>query len=105
MNIQQYFMAVKMLKIVFFFLLIFAQNIDCGYTLEPPQRGGSNEFPQYMFGAKIRKKYTPVNPRFTIQKWVVRGYSLHGLVFVMQAEDFCCKSSSGVHFETKYRND
>ena len=25
--------------------LIFAQNIDCGYTLEPPRRGGSNEYP------------------------------------------------------------
>ena len=23
--------------------LIFAQNIDCGYTLEPPRRGSSNE--------------------------------------------------------------
>ena len=22
------------------------QNIDCGYSLEPPQRGGSNEYPQ-----------------------------------------------------------
>ena len=44
--------------------LIFAQNIDCGYTLEPPRRGGSNEYPQSMFGAKIRKigipLYTPV---------------------------------------------
>ena len=29
--------------------LIFAQNIDCGYTLEKPQRGGSNEYPQSMF--------------------------------------------------------
>ena len=29
--------------------LIFAQNIDFGYTLEPPQRGGSNEYPQSMF--------------------------------------------------------
>ena len=26
-----------------------AQNIDCGYSLEPPQRGGSNEYPQSMF--------------------------------------------------------
>ena len=26
--------------------LIFAQNIDCGYTFEPPRRGGSNEYPQ-----------------------------------------------------------
>ena len=30
-------------------LHISAQNIDCGYSLEPPQRGGSNEYPQSMF--------------------------------------------------------
>ena len=29
--------------------LIFAQNIDRGYTLEPPHGGGSNECPQSMF--------------------------------------------------------
>ena len=29
--------------------LIFAKNIDCRYTLEPPQWGGSNEYPQSMF--------------------------------------------------------
>ena len=46
---------------------ISAQNIDCGYSLEPPRRGGSNEYPQSMFWAEIRKiKYTPVNPSFTI---------------------------------------
>ena len=28
---------------------IFDQNIDCGYTLEPPQGDGSNEYPQSMF--------------------------------------------------------
>ena len=27
---------------------ISAQNIDCGYPLEPPRRGGSNEYPQSM---------------------------------------------------------
>ena len=27
---------------------ISAQNIDCGYSLEPPRRGGSNEYPQSM---------------------------------------------------------
>ena len=26
-----------------------AQNIDWGYSLEPPRRGGSNEYPQSMF--------------------------------------------------------
>ena len=29
--------------------LISTQNIDCGYSLEPPHRGGSNEYPQSMF--------------------------------------------------------
>ena len=32
-----------------------AQNIDCGYLLEPPRRGGSNEYQQSMFWAEIRK--------------------------------------------------
>ena len=46
---------------------IFYQNIDCWYSLEPPRRGGSNEYPQSMFWAEIRKlMYTPVNPSFTI---------------------------------------
>ena len=46
---------------------ISAQNIDCGYSLEPPGQGGSNEYPQSMFWAEIRKiMYTPVNPSFTI---------------------------------------
>ena len=28
---------------------ISTQNIDCRYSLEPPLRGGSNEYPQSMF--------------------------------------------------------
>ena len=28
---------------------ISAQKIDCGYSLEPPRRGGSNEYLQFMF--------------------------------------------------------
>ena len=27
------------------FFHVSAQNIDCGYSLEPPRRGGSNEYP------------------------------------------------------------
>ena len=34
---------------VYIIFLISAQNIDCGYLLEPPRRGGSNEYPQSMF--------------------------------------------------------
>ena len=47
----------------FAIFLIFAQNIDCGYKLEPPRRGGSNEYPQSMFWSKNKKiRYTPANP-------------------------------------------
>ena len=35
---------------------ISAQNIYCGYSLEPPRRGGSYEYPQSMFWAEIGKK-------------------------------------------------
>ena len=42
---------------------IFAQNIDYGYTLEPPRRGGSNEYPQSMFWIQNNEnRNTPVNP-------------------------------------------
>ena len=34
---------------VYLFFLFFLQNIDCGYSLEPPRRGGSNMYPQSMF--------------------------------------------------------
>ena len=54
------------IKIQIFFLCLL-KNIDCGYSLEPPRRGGSNEYPQSMFWAEIWKiMYTPVNPSFTI---------------------------------------
>ena len=36
--------------IIFLFLL---KNIDCGYSLEPPRWGGSNEYPQSMFWVEI----------------------------------------------------
>ena len=34
---------------------ISAQNIDCGYSLELPQRGSSNEYPQSMFLSRNKK--------------------------------------------------
>ena len=37
------------------FFLISAKQIDCGYSLEPPRRGSSNEYPQPMFWAEIWK--------------------------------------------------
>ena len=40
---------------VYIIFLISAQNIDCGYSLELPPQGGSNEYPQSMFWAEIWK--------------------------------------------------
>ena len=34
---------------------ISAQTIDCGYLLEPPRRGGSNEYPQSMILSRNKK--------------------------------------------------
>ena len=39
---------------------IFAHNVHCGYTLELPRRGGSNEYPQCMLLSKIRKLGIPL---------------------------------------------
>ena len=50
-------------KKLWFFFQISAQNIDCGYSLEPPRRGGSNEYPQSMFLSRNKEKmFTPVTP-------------------------------------------
>ena len=48
---------------IFDIFLIFAQNIDCGYTLEQPRRSGSNVYPQPMFQSKNKNQRTngPVN--------------------------------------------
>ena len=43
---------------------ISAQNMDCGYSLEPPRWGGSNEYHNLCFLGEIRKNN--VNPGFTI---------------------------------------
>ena len=43
-----------------------AQNIDCGYLLEPPRQGGSNEYPQSMFLQNKKYNVYPCKPSFTI---------------------------------------
>ena len=55
-------------------LIIFAQNIDCGDTLEPPRRGGSNEYPHCMFWCKkIRKIGLPLHTPVLLYKSGVHG--------------------------------
>ena len=57
----------KIQLINFDIFLTFAQNIDCRYSLEPPRRGGSNEYIQSMFWSKNKKnRYTLAYPSFAI---------------------------------------
>ena len=54
------------IKILILFLFLL-KTIDCGYSLELPRQGGSNEYPQSIVLSRNRKiMYTPVNPNFTI---------------------------------------
>ena len=53
-----------------FFLFL---PIDCAYTLEPPCRGGSNEYPQSMFWSKIRKIGIPLYTLILLYKKVQVG--------------------------------
>ena len=49
---------------MFNIFLILAQNIDCGYPLEPPCRGSSNVYSQSMFWSKNKKIGIHCIPQF-----------------------------------------
>ena len=56
---------------------ISAQNIDCGYSLEPPRRGGSNEYPQSMFLSRNKKNNVyPCKPQFYYIKLGFKGVEI-----------------------------
>ena len=56
---------------------ISAQNIDCGYSLEPPRRGGSNEYPQFMFLSRNKKNNVyPCKPQFYYIKVGFKGVNI-----------------------------
>ena len=63
-----------------------AQNIDCGYSLEPPPRGGSNEYPQSMFlGRNKKNNVYPCKPQFYyIEVGFKGGQNYIGMFFVMK---------------------
>ena len=54
-----------------------AQNIDCWYPLEPPRRGGSNEYPQSMFLSRNKKNNVyPCKPQFCYIKVGFNGVKI-----------------------------
>ena len=60
---------------VYLFFSFVIQNIECGYSLEPPQRGGSNVYPQPMHF----QFFSQLNFQFLQLKKKI--YILHGQVF------------------------
>ena len=53
------------------------QNIDCGYSLEPPRRGGSNKYPQSMFlGRNKKNNVYPCKPQFYYIKVGFKGVNI-----------------------------
>ena len=56
---------------------ISVQNIDCGYSLEPPRRGGSNEYPLPMFSSRNKKNNVyPCKPQFYYIKVEFKGVKI-----------------------------
>ena len=54
--------------------IFLAHNIDCGFMLEPPRRGGSNEYPQSMFFSRNKKiNVYPCKPQFYCIKVGFKG--------------------------------
>ena len=61
-----------------------AQNVDCGYPLEPPRQGGSNEYPQSMFLSRnMKNNVYPCKPQFYYIKVGFKGSKVYRPVFVM----------------------
>ena len=54
-----------------------AQNIYCGYSLEPSRWGGSNEYQQYMFLSRNKKNNVyPCKPQFYYIKVGFKGVKI-----------------------------
>ena len=70
---------------VYLFFLVLLQNIDCGFTLEPPRRGGSTSTHNLCFGAKNKKNYQNISTDFFFNFYnLIKICISHGRVFVMK---------------------
>ena len=64
------------------FFLFLLKNIDCGYSLELPQRGSSNEYPQSMFLSRNKKNNVyPCKPQFYCIKVGFKGVKIIKVCF------------------------
>ena len=64
-------------KLLIFFLCLH-ENICCGYSLEAPHRGASNEYPQHMFSWKNKKNIFLI----PLLSGVMKGGSIYLITFI-----------------------
>ena len=56
---------------------ISAQNVDCGYLIAPPRRGGSNKYPRSMFLSRNKENNVyPSKPQFYYIKAGFKGIKI-----------------------------
>ena len=68
-------------RVYIIFLFLF-KNTDCGYSLEPPLQGDSNEYPQSMFEQKYEKYQSFLSKKFQFLEVEFSIY-LNRRVFIM----------------------
>ena len=68
---------------VYIIFLISAQKHSLWYSLEPPRRGGSNEYPQVMFLSRIMKNIRVFIVKFSVFGGEIVFIYLNRRVFVM----------------------
>ena len=68
---------------------ISAKDINCGYPLEPPRRGGSDEFPQSIFLSRNKKNNVHhCKPEFYYIKVEFKGVKIIWVCFRVVRHDF-----------------
>ena len=79
-----------------FFFLFLLKTIDCGHSLEPPRRGGSNEYLQSMILSRNIKISEFLSENFQILVVICSIY-MNKRVFEMGQLNSCC--SNTISFE------
>ena len=59
--------------------LFLNKNIYCGYSLEAPRRGASNEYPQYMYSWRNKKNIMYIPP-------LICSYAQHAKLYLWRSE-------------------
>ena len=87
--LKPHFYIVKLGFTIYIIFLTLLKNINCDYSLEPPCRGGSNEYTQSMFWAEIWKNIRVLYLKiFNFWRW----FFLYILISVFLVMSKQCRS-------------